>query len=257
VLDGGGSYWAPPPIVIAGGGSPTRAARLKTIIQGGAIVAVDVIDGGVGYASPPTLSVNESGVKGVGFLAYGIIGVDPGIQGFEATTITTGNLTTGSASVSSVANIAPVKVGMNVRGTGIQANTIVSTVAAGTSSFTMDKTATVTATAQSLVINGATIAGTTNAALSHGFSLASGAVSIAYLSAGSTVGANATFDPASQRWSALLPLTPVGSSTGSGAFARFEFTPLVDGLSYGLGGSQDVTWPVRPSSAFFGTSTRS
>ncbi|MFM8497790.1 MAG: hypothetical protein ACKOEM_20045 [Planctomycetia bacterium] len=255
VLDGGGSYWAPPPIVIAGGGSPTRAARLKTIIQGGAVVAVDVIDGGVGYSSPPTLTVNESGVKGVGFLAYGIIGVDPGIQGFEATTVTTGNITTGNANVTSVANIAPVKAGMNVRGTGIQSNTIVSSVNAGSSSFTMDKTASATATAQSLVINGATITGTTNASLSHGFSLTSGAVSIAYLSGGSTVGASATFDPATQRWSALLPLTPAGTSTGSGAFARFEFTPLVDGLSYGLGGSQDATWPVRPSGAFFGNST--
>ena len=43
VINGGGSYWAPPPIVITGGGSPTRSARLKTIIQGGAVVAVDVI----------------------------------------------------------------------------------------------------------------------------------------------------------------------------------------------------------------------
>ncbi len=139
VISGGGSYWAPPPIVISGGGSPTRAARLKTIIQGGAVVAVDVIDGGVGYTSPPNLTVNESGVKGVGFLAYGVIGVDPGIQGFEATIVTTGNLTSAGNSVTSVANIAPIKAGMNVRGTGIQANTVVSTVNAATNSFTMDK----------------------------------------------------------------------------------------------------------------------
>lgn len=182
VVSGGGSYWAPPPIVISGGGSPTRTARLKTIIQGGAVVAVDVIDGGVGYTSPPTLTVNESGVKGVGFLAYGVIGVDPGIQGFEATITTTGNLTSAGATVSNVANITPIKAGMNVRGTGIQASTVVSTVTAASNSFTMDKAATQTATAQSLVINGAVISGTTNAALSHGYSLTAGAVSIAYLS---------------------------------------------------------------------------
>jgi len=255
VISGGGSYWAPPPIVISGGGSPTRAARLKTIIQGGAVVAVDVIDGGVGYTSPPNLTVNESGVKGVGFLAYGVIGVDPGIQGFEATIVTTGNLTSAGNSVTSVANIAPIKAGMNVRGTGIQANTVVSTVNAATNSFTMDKAATQTASAQSLVINGAAVTGVTNTGLSHGFSLTAGAVSIAYLSGSSTVGATATFDPATQRWSALLPLTPVGGSTGSGAFARFEFTAQVDGLSYGLGGTQDAAWPLKPSGAFFGTST--
>lgn len=255
VVSGGGSYWSPPPIVISGGGSPSRSARLKTIIQGGAVVAVDVIDGGVGYTSPPNLTVNESGVKGVGFLAYGVIGVDPGIQGFEATVITTGNLTSAGATVSSVANISPIKAGMNVRGTGVQANTVVSAVTAATNSFTMDKAATATAAAQSLVINGATITGTTNTALSHGYSLTTGAVSIAYPSGSTTAGASATFDPATQRWSALMPLTPTGTSTGSGAFARFEFTALVDGLSYGLGGTQDASWPVRPSGAFFGNST--
>ena len=254
VINGGGSYWAPPPIVITGGGSPTRSARLKTIIQGGAVVAVDVIDGGVGYTSPPTLTINESGVKGVGFLAYGIIGVDPGLQGFEATIVTTGNLTNAGTSVTSVANIAGVKVGMNVRGTGVQASTVVSSVTAATNTFGMDKSANQTLTAQQLVINGSTITGTTNAALSHGYDLTSGSVSIAYLSGSVTQGVAATFDTASQRWSALLPVTPGAGSTGSGAFARFEFTALVDGLSYGLGGTQDASWPVKPSGAFFGTS---
>jgi hypothetical protein len=134
VVGGGGSYWAPPPVIIAGG-SPTRAARLKTIIQGGAVVAVDVIDGGVGYSSPPTLTIDETGVKGVGFLAYGVIGVDPGIQGFEATVATTGTLTSSSGTVTAVANIAPVKVGMNVRGTGVQSATVVASVAMKTGHF--------------------------------------------------------------------------------------------------------------------------
>jgi hypothetical protein len=254
VINGGGSYWAPPPVVITGG-SPTRPARLKTIIQGGAVVAVDVIDGGVGYSSPPTLTVNEAGVKGVGFLAYGVIGVDPGLQGFEPTVVTTGNLTNAGTSVASVANISPIKVGMNVRGTGVQSSTVVSSVSASTNSFVMDKAATQTLSAQQLVINGATITGTTNTALSHGYDLTTGSVSIAYLSGSTTQGVSATFDTASQRWSALLPLTPGTGSTGSGAFARFEFTALVDGLSYGLGGTQDTTWPVRPSGAFFGNST--
>ena len=253
VVGGGGSYWAPPPVIIAGG-SPTRAARLKTIIQGGAVVAVDVIDGGVGYSSPPTLTIDETGVKGVGFLAYGVIGVDPGIQGFEATVATTGTLTSSSGTVTAVANIAPVKVGMNVRGTGVQAATVVASVLAATSTFAMDKAATASAASQSLVINGAVVTGTTNASLSHGYSLTAGAVSIAYSSGGSTAGATATFDTTAQRWSALLPLTPAAGSSGTGAFARFEFTSLVDGLSYGLGGTQDSSWPVKPSGGFFGTS---
>ena len=79
-------------------------------------------------------------------------------------------------------------------------------------------------------------------------------MSIAYSSGGSTAGATATFDTTAQRWSALLPLTPAAGSSGTGAFARFEFTSLVDGLSYGLGGTQDSSWPVKPSGGFFGTS---
>lgn len=249
VVNGGGSYWSPPRIVIAGG-SPLRPARLKTVIQGGAVVAVDVIDGGVGYASPPTLTVDETGVKGVGFLGYGTIGVDPGLQGFEPTIVTTGTLASASTTVTAVAAIASVKPGMSVRGTGIQPTTTVQTVNASAGSLTLDKAATQSLSAAALTINGATVTGSTDPGVSHAFD----AQSVAYRSGNSDLGAAATFDPASQRWSALIPLTPAAGSSGTGGLARFEFTALADGLSYGLGGPADGTWPVIPSGAFFGTS---
>lgn len=261
VLDGGGSYWAPPPTVITGGGTPLRAARLKTIIQGGSVVSVDVIDGGTGYTSPPTITVDESGVKGTGFLGYGKIGTDPGLQGFEGTISTTGNTTNTTTSITGIATsiISLLKVGMTVRGTGIPAGATITAIS--TTSFTISAAATATGTAVVLVINGAAITGTTNAALSHGYDVTPGSVTMAYKLGTGTGFVSATFDSSTQRWSALIPLAPGVNlstgvlSTGTGAFARVEFTPLVDGTSYSLGGTQDATWPVRPSGAFFGTTT--
>lgn len=261
VVDGGGSYWSPPPVVVSGG-SPIRGARLKTVIQGGSVVAVDVIDGGTGYTSPPTLTVNESGVKGVGFLGYGIIGVDPGLQGFEPAISTTGNITNASVTVTNVAGISAVKVGMAVRGTGIQSNATVATVNASTSTFTMNLAATATASNQPLVINGAGVTGTTNASLSHGYDVTPGSTSIAYLSGATTASVAATYDSGASLWTALIPLTAGtnsvtgAQSVGSGAYARVNFSPLTGGLSYGVNTTttQDATWPVKPAGAFFGTS---
>ncbi len=326
VIDGGGSYWAPPPILISGGGSPARSARLKTIIQGGAIVAVDVIDGGSGYSSPPTLTIDDSTVKGVGFLGYGVIGIDPGLQGFEPVLTTLGTLTSASATVTDVSNISLVRVGSTVKAaSGVPAGAVVSSVDAANSRFTMSATATASAIGTMLTLNESTTSGTTNASLSHGFSIETTAPSIAYsfLSAattsGTTVlnnvaevsrvavgarcqdttlgianttsvtavnvaaktvtlsaapsatsgttgsvtftqGANASFDPALAQYSAVIPLnngTNSGTgaaSKGSGASARVTFGMIADSLSHQLGGSQDSTWPVRPTGAFYGAS---
>lgn len=262
VIDGGGSYWSPPPVIISGG-SPIRGARLKTIIQGGSVIAVDVIDGGSGYASPPTLTIDESGVKGVGFLGYGIIGVDPGLQGFEPAISTTGNLTSGSTSVTNVANISSIKQGMAVRGTNIQANAVVQTVTTATNTFAMSLSATGPATGQALTINSAAVTGSTTSGLSHGYSLVTDSTSIAYLAGGTTASVAANYDSGSSVWSALIPLTSGtnsvsgAQSVGSGAYARVQFSAITGGLSYGVSSTttQDLTWPVRPSGAFFGCSS--
>lgn len=259
VVSGGGSYWAPPPITITGGGSPLRSARLKTIIQGGSVVAVDVIDGGTGYTSPPTLTVNESGIKGAGFSAYGKIGTDPGLQGFAGAFTATGNVLSTSSTISNVAaaTIAVLKVGMYISGTGIPAGARIATI--GSTTFTISANATATGTAVALTISGASATGTTNASLSHAYDVTPGSITVAYKVGAGTGFVAATFDGTTQRWSALIPLTAGVNDTtgvqsaGTGAFARVEFSPLVDNVSYSLGGSQDVTWPVRPSGAFFGT----
>jgi len=262
VLDGGGSYWASPPVIVTGG-SPIRAARLKTVIQGGSVIAVDVIDGGTGYTSPPVLTVDESGVKGVGFLGFGIVGVDPGLQGFEPAITTTGSLASGSATVTSVGNISAVRVGMPVRGTGVQAGALVQTITAASNKFNMTSTATVTQAAQALAINGPETTGSANASLSHGYNVTPGSTSIAYLTGGTTAGVSATFDTGLSLWTALIPLTAGTNSVsgtqsvGTGAFARVQFTPLVGGLSYGVNASttQDSAWFGKPAGAFFGTSS--
>lgn len=324
VLEGGGSYWAPPPIVISGGGSPLRAARLKTIIQGGSVTAVDVIDGGTGYASAPTLTVNETGIKGAGFLGYGIIGVDPGIQGFQPVITATGNLNS-TATVSSVTNVAQIKVGMSVTGTGIPAGVTVTAVNTTNATITLSSAATSTASAVALTINEGTRSGTTNSSLSHGYSIDTSSTSIAYtftasvttantsyiltgvtnpaliqigalitgtgipanttvtavnvtaatvtISAAATAngtvtatitqGASASFDSTSLTYSALIPLTPgTNSSTGAksagyGASARVTFGMQTNPstFTYKLGGTQDSSWPVKPSGAAFGTAT--
>lgn len=180
VVDGGGSYWAPPPILITGGGSPARSARLKTIIQGGSIVAVDVIDGGSGYSSPPTLTVDDSGVKGSGFLGYGVIGVDPGLQGFEPVFTTTGTTASGNATVTAVAGIASVRVGASVTGTNIPNNTTVQSVDVAQTRFVMSNQAS-GAGQVTLTFNSPAVSGSAqNALLSSGFSLDTTSPSIAY-----------------------------------------------------------------------------
>lgn len=260
VIDGGGSYWQPPSIVVSGGGTPLRSARLKTIIQGGAVVAVDVIDGGTGYSSAPTLTVDETGVKGVGFLAYGVIGFDPGLQGFQQALNITGNLTSGSTAVTNVSNVSALLAGMSVRGSQIANNTVISSVNASNSTMVLSIAATGSATAAALTVNGPATSGTTNATLSHAYSNNTAAMSIAYKVGAGTAFVDATYDSSASAWTAIIPLTngtnasTNAPSAGSGASALVVFSTLPAGLSFRLGGTQDANWPVKPAGAFYGAS---
>lgn len=133
VVTGGGSYWSAPPIVIAGGGARIRDARLKAIVQGGSIVAVDVIDGGSGYQTAPTLTIDESTVKGVGFRGYGVIGVDPGISGFEPVFTTVGTVSgAGATSITAVADASLIRVGARLSGSALAAGTTAGVVSGST-----------------------------------------------------------------------------------------------------------------------------
>lgn len=179
VLEGGGSYWAAPDIVVTGGGSRTRGAKLKAIVQGGSVVAVDVVDGGSGYQTAPTLTVDESGVKGVGFRGYGVIGVDPGIQGFEPVFISSASITNGSTSVSSVGQIESVRVGATVSGTGIQSGTTVLSRDPVARSLTLSLAAQATNASAQLTFNEGVRTGSTGST-SHGLNLDVSATTIAY-----------------------------------------------------------------------------
>lgn len=318
VVDGGGSYWAAPPIVITGGGARVRDARLKAIVQGGSIVAVDVIDGGSGYQTAPTLTVDESTVKGVGFRGYGVIGIDPGIQGLEPVFTVTGNVTSGSATITNVSNISQVRIGSRITGTGMPTNATVSATSSSLQTITISSNAISGAgTPTTLTLNEGVQDLSQNTSRSHGFNLDPNATTIAYsfistanvsgntltnvaaisrvavgarvtgtnitgivtvtavdattgtvtMSAPATSGtgvtvtftqgATATFDVTLSQYSALIPLTATSPSAGFGASARVTFGMLTDTLSNQVtsaGGTQDPTWPVNPSGAFFGTS---
>lgn len=234
VVDGGGAYWAPPPIVITGGGTPGRAARLKTIIQGGSIVAVDVIDGGSGYTTAPTLSVDESGVKGVGFVGYGVIGIDPGLQGFlpvVQTTCTTSS-TTNPTTLTAVSAIASIRVGMIVSGPGIQSSpaTTVTAVNATNATVTISAAATASATGVTLTFNQAIRSDTTTSGWSHGFSISASSPSIAYSFSGtcSTASGSTTMTSIPTTVASRLQVGAVATST---ALPSNTFVQSVDSVA--------------------------
>ena len=248
ILDGGGSYWAPPAITVSGG-SPTRNARLKTIIQGGSVVAVDILDGGSGFTTPPTLTVDDS-AKGVGLVAYGVIGTDPGTQGFQATFITTGSVssTVDTTKIKSVpyADISQIITTMPIaaldssgaQNTEFASGSTVTAVDTGNRIVTVSNAYTgSTNTSKSIVVNQPTRTGSTGS-LSHQYSNDPNNVTVAYVnSAGTTTSVTATYDSATSKWSALIPVTPGTNSTtglavtGTGAQALVQFSIFSDALS--------------------------
>ncbi len=84
ILDGGGSYWGPPTITIEGG-NPTRPAKVKAIVQAGAVTGVEILDGGSNYQSVPRMLVGTDRM-GAGFRGVGVREADPGVQGFLEST---------------------------------------------------------------------------------------------------------------------------------------------------------------------------
>ena len=71
VAFGGGAYYAPPELTLSGG-SPEKPAKLKSIVQAGNVVGVDIVDGGVNYQTPPNISASADKI-GTGFRAKGVI----------------------------------------------------------------------------------------------------------------------------------------------------------------------------------------
>jgi hypothetical protein len=84
VKSGGGSYYDPPDITILGG-TPDRPAKLKSVVQSGNVVGVNILDGGANYQSTPELAAALDKI-GTGFRAYGEISTAARvISGFSET----------------------------------------------------------------------------------------------------------------------------------------------------------------------------
>ena len=259
VLSGGGGYWTSPTLVVSGG-SPVTAARLKAIVQGGSVTAVDVIDGGAGYQTLPTIVVDETGVKGGGFVGIGVLGTDLGVQGLAAAfTKTVDSISGGNTlNFANAADRDAVKVGMYVTGTNVPTTgTVVTSVSTGANTATVDRAVTNSATAQTLTFSsGLKTAGTYTNTNTHSFDNST-TPSVAVASGASTVSYPATYSSASGTYVATIPLTPNGTSRGIGAQALVTFSPAAagGGTSFSLGGA-DTTgkWEINQST--FGTTSK-
>ena len=255
VLSGGGSYWKSPTLVVTGG-SPTKPAQLRAVVQGGSIVSVNVVDGGSGFTSLPTITVDESGVKGGGFLGFAVLGTDPGQQGF-ASAFTKVCSVSNSGGVSylnfaSAADRDAVKVGMSVYGTGLAATyiTAVSTsVLQATLGDVRSTLASTTMTFSSGVVTGSFTKTT------HAYTDDLTNTTVAIKSGNDTTSVPATY--ANSTYSAVIPLTTQGSSAGKGASALVYFDKTSSSpLNYQLGGNDFWTGTANGFTNFGTSSTR-
>ena len=245
VKDGGGAYYDPPDITIIGG-YPDRPAKLKSIVQGGNVVGVDILDGGANYQSQPELQVALDKI-GTGFRAYGEISTAARVMaGFSETaagTVTgtaassteTYGSTNGTADNSilylSSPRVATEKVRSN-SGAVLTLNSVagiaVGDVVTMYPAMAPFSTTTVTVTAISTTNSTVTISNST-------WSPVAGTAYEATFSRPSQISqAKADYDPDRRRFYANIPLTS-SSTTGAGAYATVEFAPKP--LGYSLDGA--------------------
>lgn len=84
VLSSGTSYYTAPSITVSGG-SPDRNAVLRAVVQAGAIVAVDIVDGGSNFKEVPTITVGNEQI-GTGFSGRGNLVSSAPTFGFREST---------------------------------------------------------------------------------------------------------------------------------------------------------------------------
>jgi hypothetical protein len=90
----GGGGYNSPPTLTVEGGEPAREAKLKAIVQRGNVVGVDIVDGGSGYKEPPEVKAGMDDV-GSGFRAVGHVNsAAQKLIGFDPTI---GGIVTGTA----------------------------------------------------------------------------------------------------------------------------------------------------------------
>jgi len=262
VAYGGGAYWAPPTIAVDGG-SPTRAARVKGIVQAGNLVGVDVIDGGAGYKSAPSLTVSSDKV-GSGFRAVGLLETDPGIQGFVDTApgVVTGTAPTAVETVGTTNDLNGNQI-MYLSSPVTASTRTVAQAAAATTSMVLQSIAgisvgdvvtiysgvvpaefTSTSVFRVMSIN----ASTKTVTLSKSWTPAANTSYLVQFRKDTSIGyADAVWDETSRRFTASVPLRTT-SGVGTGAEATLTLSPLA--YSYGLGTFTQSGYTV-PGSAQF------
>lgn len=251
VKDGGGAYYDPPEITIIGG-SPERPARLKSIVQDGNVVGVDILDGGANYQSQPGMSVTLDKI-GTGFRAYGEISTSARVMaGFSETSAGTVTGTAASATETygstngttdnSILYLSSRRITTEkVRANSAAVLTInsVSGIAVGDvvtmyPAMAPFNNSTVTVTAISTANSTVTISNSTWAPVA-------GTAYEATFSRPSQVSeAKAEYDSDRRRFYATIPLTS-SSTTGQGARATVEFSPKALGYALDTASTSSVT----------------
>lgn len=252
VLTGGGSYWKSPSLVVTGG-SPTKPAQLRAVVQGGSVVSVNVVDGGSGFTTLPTITVDETGVKGGGFLGFAVVGTDPGQQGFASAFTKSCTVTAPTTlGFATTADRDAVKVGMSVFGTGMAATTITAVSTSALQATLADSRSTLGST--TMTFSSGIAAGSFTKA-THALTDDPTNTTVAIKSGTDTTSVPATFSGAS--YSAVIPLTTQGASAGKGASALVYFGEAASSpLSYQLGGNDFWTGGANGFTSFGTSATR-
>jgi hypothetical protein len=242
VKEGGGAYYDPPEITIIGG-TPDRPAKLKSVVQNGNVVGVDILDGGANYQGQPELKAAIDKI-GTGFRAYGEISTTARVMaGFSETaagtvtgTAATSTETYGSTNGTdgnsilylSAPRVATEKVRAN-SGAVLTLNSVAG-IAVGDivrmyPAMAPFNSSTVTVTAINTANSTVTISNSTWAPV------AGTAYEASFSRPTQISEAKAEYDADLRRFYATIPLTS-SSTTGEGAHATVEFSPQA--LGYGL-----------------------
>jgi hypothetical protein len=272
---GGGAYYAPPELTVTGG-DPQKPAKLKSLVQSGNVIGVDIVDGGVNYQSPPIITASFDKI-GTGFRAKGTVsssaktieGFAPGknndsIAGVAPSDTQTYGTTNGTDNNAIMYQTQPKVTTERVVSVETPFETVkcrvtltgVANIQVGdwvtcfpyTSPFVQQGQDWVSSTGGVYVEN---VNATTNTVTIVGISGASAvwpsfaavAATITYdltfWRADAVSSAKADYDPVRRRFTATLPLRTT-STTGSGAHATLEFSPKPLGYALNPGALSSI-----------------
>lgn len=247
VLSSGTSYYTPPTLTVESGDpavpstQPARDAKLRAVVQGGAVVAVDVVDGGSNFKDVPTIKVSDEQV-GTGFLARGIQTTVSAIYGFlDTASPVTGFNPSGSFTAATVTAVT-----ITAGGTGYTTAPSVTfsappsgVTATGTATIASGRVTGVTITnagsgyvaAPTITFGGPGTGAAATAVITpwtHSSDLSTNLPKIAYRTGnGPTFGTgvvDATFNAITGKYTAIIPLDHSVSTTATGSSAATTIT---------------------------------